>query len=121
VAPEALLVVDGPARSQTAPARYVTEFIGAFGLVLTIGCVVPGESSLAPLAIGGVLAALVFAEGAPRVRTTTPLSAARRGLDGVARPGVRSAPVVECFFRITETERNARVLRRPRAEKRSPC
>jgi aquaporin Z len=63
VAPEALLVVDGPARSQTAPARYVTEFIGAFGLVLTIGCVVPGESSLAPLAIGGVLAALVFAGG----------------------------------------------------------
>jgi aquaporin Z len=32
-------------------------------LVLTIGCVVLSESSLAPLAIGGVLAALVFAGG----------------------------------------------------------
>jgi aquaporin Z len=43
--------------------RYVTEFIGTFGLVLTIGCVVISDSSLAPLAIGGVLAALVFAGG----------------------------------------------------------
>jgi aquaporin Z len=43
--------------------RYITEFVGTFGLVLTIGCVVLGESSLAPLAIGGVLAALVFAGG----------------------------------------------------------
>ena len=43
--------------------RYITEFIGTFGLVLTIGCVVLSESSLAPLAIGGVLAALVFAGG----------------------------------------------------------
>jgi hypothetical protein len=42
-------------------------------------------------------------------------------LDGVARPEVRSAPVVECFFRITETERNARVLRLPAREERSPC
>jgi aquaporin Z len=32
-------------------------------LVLTIGCVVLGGSNLAPLAIGGVLAALVFAGG----------------------------------------------------------
>ena len=43
--------------------RYITEFVGTFGLVLTIGCVVLGQSSLAPLAIGGVLAALVFAGG----------------------------------------------------------
>src|SRR5215212_1517355 len=43
--------------------RYITEFIGAFGLVLTIGCVVMGESNLAPVAIGAVLAALVFAGG----------------------------------------------------------
>jgi aquaporin Z len=43
--------------------RYITEFVGTFGLVLTIGCVVMGESSLAPLVIGAVLAALVFAGG----------------------------------------------------------
>ena len=43
--------------------RYITEFVGTFGLVLTVGCVVLGGSSLAPLAIGGVLAALVFAGG----------------------------------------------------------
>jgi glycerol uptake facilitator-like aquaporin len=43
--------------------RYITEFVGTFGLVLTIGCVVLGQSTLAPLAIGGVLAALVFAGG----------------------------------------------------------
>ena len=49
---------------------------------------------------------------------TTQVVAGFIALDGVARPEVRSAPVVECFFRITETERNARVLRRPRAEKR---
>ena len=43
--------------------RYITEFIGTFGLVLTVGCVVLTESNLAPLAIGGVLVALVFAGG----------------------------------------------------------
>jgi len=43
--------------------KYITEFVGTFGLVLTIGCVVLGGSNLAPLAIGGVLAALVFAGG----------------------------------------------------------
>jgi aquaporin Z len=43
--------------------RYITEFVGTFGLVLTIGCVVMGGSNLAPLAIGCVLAALVFAGG----------------------------------------------------------
>jgi aquaporin Z len=53
--------------------RYITEFVGTFGLVLTIGCVVLGQSTLAPLAIGGVLAALVFAGGISRVGTTTRL------------------------------------------------
>jgi aquaporin Z len=43
--------------------RYITEFVGTFGLVPTVGCVVLGRSSLAPLAIGGVFAALVFAGG----------------------------------------------------------
>jgi aquaporin Z len=43
--------------------RYISEFIGTFGLVLTVGCVLLTESNLAPLAIGGVLAALVFAGG----------------------------------------------------------
>jgi aquaporin Z len=43
--------------------KYITEFVGTFGLVLTVGCVVLGGSNLAPLAIGGVLAALVFAGG----------------------------------------------------------
>ena len=43
--------------------KYITEFIGTFALVLTIGCVVLGKFSPAPLAIGGALAALVFAGG----------------------------------------------------------
>ena len=43
--------------------KYITEFVGTFGLVLTVGCVVLGGSNLAPLAIGGVLVALVFAGG----------------------------------------------------------
>jgi aquaporin Z len=43
--------------------KYITEFIGTFALVLTIGCVVLGKFTLAPLAIGGALAALVFAGG----------------------------------------------------------
>ena len=45
--------------------RYLTEFIGTFFLVLTIGCtVIPGSSGvIAPLAIGGVLMAMIFAGG----------------------------------------------------------
>jgi aquaporin Z len=42
---------------------YVTEFIGTFGLVFTVGCAVMGGSPLAPLAIGGVLMVLVYAGG----------------------------------------------------------
>jgi len=43
--------------------KYLTEFIGTFFLVLTIGCTVLGHAPLAPLAIGVVLAAMVFAGG----------------------------------------------------------
>lgn len=45
--------------------RYATELIGTFALVLTIGCVVKGapEGVVAPLAIGAVLAAMVYAGG----------------------------------------------------------
>ena len=45
--------------------KYLTEFIGTFFLVLTIGCVViPGTAGvIPPLAIGAVLMVLVFAGG----------------------------------------------------------
>jgi len=43
--------------------KYVTEFVGTFGLVFTIGCAVIGKAALAPLAIGAVLMALVYAGG----------------------------------------------------------
>jgi|SRR5579859_2496136 len=43
--------------------RYVTEFIGTFGLVFTVGCAVLSRSSFAPLAIGASLMVLVFAGG----------------------------------------------------------
>jgi aquaporin Z len=43
--------------------RYAAEFIGTFFLVLTIGAVSVAQHPLAPLAIGGVLAAMVFAGG----------------------------------------------------------
>ena len=45
--------------------KYVTEFIGTFFLVLTIGCtVIPGSAGvIAPLAIGFVLMVMVFAGG----------------------------------------------------------
>ena len=43
--------------------KYVTEFIGTFGLVFTVGCAVLTRSGLAPLAIGGVLTVLVYAGG----------------------------------------------------------
>jgi aquaporin Z len=44
---------------------YITEFIGTFFLVLTIGCaVIPGlPSVVAPLAIGATLMVMVFAGG----------------------------------------------------------
>lgn len=44
---------------------YLTEFIGTFFLVLTIGCtVIPGAAGvIAPLAIGGALMVMVYAGG----------------------------------------------------------
>ena len=41
--------------------KYVTEFIGTFGLVFTFGCAVLSGSGLAPLAIGAILMVLVYA------------------------------------------------------------
>ena len=46
--------------------KYLVEFIGTFFLVTTIGCVViaPGDAgAMAPVAIGAVLMAMVFAGG----------------------------------------------------------
>src|SRR5262245_30759284 len=45
--------------------KYLTEFIGTFFLVLTIGCtVIPGAPGvIAPLAIGAALMVLIFAGG----------------------------------------------------------
>src|SRR5215469_7024863 len=43
--------------------KYVTEFIGTFGLVFTVGCAVMSGTDLAPLAIGAVLMVLVYAGG----------------------------------------------------------
>ena len=44
-------------------ARYLTEFIGAFFLVLTIGLTVTAESPFAPIAIGVVLMVMVYMGG----------------------------------------------------------
>ncbi len=43
--------------------RYVTELVGTFFLVLTIGAVVVDGTALAPLAIGSTLTALVYMGG----------------------------------------------------------
>jgi len=43
--------------------RYATEFVGTFFLVFTVCAAVLGRAPLAPLAIGAVLAAMVFAGG----------------------------------------------------------
>ena len=45
--------------------RYVTELIGTFGLVFTIGCTVLGNRPgvIAPIAIGAALMVMVFAGG----------------------------------------------------------
>lgn len=45
--------------------KYLTEFIGMFFFVLTVGCAVIGNSigALAPLAIGSVLMIMVYAGG----------------------------------------------------------
>ena len=43
--------------------KYVTEFIGTFGLVFTVGCAVMSGSALAPLAIGAALMVFIYAGG----------------------------------------------------------
>jgi aquaporin Z len=43
--------------------KYVTEFIGTFGLVFTVGTAVFTDAAFAPLAIGAVLMVLVYAGG----------------------------------------------------------
>ncbi|MDQ3621405.1 MAG: aquaporin [Verrucomicrobiota bacterium] len=45
--------------------KYITEFIGTFFLVLTIGCTVigPGAGVIPPLAIGAALMVMIFAGG----------------------------------------------------------
>jgi len=43
--------------------KYITEFIGTFFLVLTVGCTVLGGAGLPPLAIGAVLMVMIFAGG----------------------------------------------------------
>src|SRR3989338_3864542 len=50
---------------EPAMNKYLTEFIGTFFLVLTIGCTVigAGAGALAPLAIGAALMVMVFAGG----------------------------------------------------------
>jgi aquaporin Z len=43
--------------------KYVTEFIGTFGLVFTVGCAVMSGTAVAPLAIGAALMVLIYAGG----------------------------------------------------------
>ncbi len=47
----------------SAGRRYVTEVIGTFFLVLTIGCTVLLAAPLAPLAIGAALMVMIYAGG----------------------------------------------------------
>src|SRR3989441_10846773 len=45
--------------------KYITEFIGTFFLVLTVGCsvIIGGAGVIAPLAIGSVLMTMIYAGG----------------------------------------------------------
>ncbi len=45
--------------------KYITEFIGTFFLVLTVGCsvVIGGSGVIAPLAIGSALMVMIYAGG----------------------------------------------------------
>lgn len=52
-----------PNRLEAAVRRYLTEFIGTFFLVFTIGCTVLGKVPLAPSAIGATLMVMVYAGG----------------------------------------------------------
>jgi aquaporin Z len=55
--------------------KCLTEFIGMFFFVLTVGCVVIGNSigALAPLAIGSVLMVMIYA-GVPHDSACTLLT-----------------------------------------------
>jgi aquaporin Z len=55
--------------------KYLTEFIGTFGLVFTVGAASMSRSALAPLAIGAALMVFVYAGGHISGGTTTPRSA----------------------------------------------
>ena len=57
--------IEGPCFRQKGDGmnKYLTEFIGTFFLVLTIGCSVIGDAALPPLAIGAVLMVMIFAGG----------------------------------------------------------
>jgi aquaporin Z len=57
------LICSPTARSDQAMRKYLTEFIGTFFLVLTVGCTVLGKVEMAPLAIGAVLMVMVYAGG----------------------------------------------------------
>jgi aquaporin Z len=52
--------------------KLLTEFIGAFFLVLTIGLTVTASTPFAPLAIGCSLMVMVYMGGHVSGRTTTP-------------------------------------------------
>ena len=54
-----------PAAPTHSMKKYLVEFIGTFFLVFTIGTTViaPGAGAMAPLAIGSVLAVMIFAGG----------------------------------------------------------
>ena len=45
--------------------KYVTEFVGTFFLVLTVGCtsIAPGPGAIPPLAIGAILMVMIYAGG----------------------------------------------------------
>src|SRR5215813_10087307 len=45
--------------------KYVTEFIGTFFLILTVGCsvIIGGAGLIAPLAIGSALMVMIYAGG----------------------------------------------------------
>ena len=52
--------------------RYLTELIGTFFLVFTVGCCVLGKVPVAPLAIGAILMVMIYAGGHIPEAITTP-------------------------------------------------
>jgi aquaporin Z len=65
VTDEAARHIQPHVEKETLMPKYLTEFIGTFFLVLTVGCtVVPGQPGvIPPLAIGSVLMVMVYAGG----------------------------------------------------------